>query len=122
MRVAALAVMLALTLLGTPGCQHVGLADRRIDTRVATFQRTWSGFVRDEAQRPAGATRTLRTAQAEWVNSAARLERDRHELRRLWNADIERWNSRQPEYQRAAAELLRGQPERIEWLAIILFL
>ncbi len=104
------------------GCRHADLAAQRNQMRVDGLRRTAAGFVKDESEQGKYALPTLRTAGDELTDSVDKTKRDLRAGRKMWDNSVRRWNERQPEVQREVGEILRGKPERLEWIAIILFL
>jgi hypothetical protein len=114
-------VLAAATLLALAGCQHQGLAQRRLDRRVTRHERTISVAEASEHSRPARLERTVARIQARADRSVQRTQRNAIAIERYWDRTWQLWEERQPRYRRDLERVFLGKPERIEPHAIIMF-
>lgn len=110
-----------LALLGAGGCQHEDLARERWELRQAHVKNVGDAIARSEASRPGKLRHTSARINQAIATDVERTRQNPSELSDYISRDAARWRQRQPEYRDAIERILRGEPERIEPDAIILF-
>ncbi len=108
-------------LIACTGCQPSPLARKTLDSRVEMIGKTADMWATAEEPRPARMERAGRFIQDSETRHAAQLARTGRHVEFWFNRDVERVQQRAPQYRDKLGQILWGQPEDIEYPAIILF-
>jgi hypothetical protein len=117
----AVAAALVCAVLLSGGCQHRELVARGILVRERSLEHVRQSVVESEAIRPSRLRQARTYVAAELRKDADDLTNALLEAENLLNADVRRFEERQPTYQAECRRLFAGKPERIEPTAILLF-
>jgi phage tail tape-measure protein len=108
-------------MLFVAGCEYGPLARQRVQARQASLHRTVSTLAAREQRSPANLARGGAYARKTLERDAKRLERDARGLGRYLRRDLRRWHENSPRRRRQLERLLRGNPDKIERTAVIMF-
>ena len=116
-----LAAVALLACLAT-GCQQRGLAQKRMEARLAGINETAETLAKREQKSPQRLAHAADFVDRDVRKDADALGRDFARVKAYLDRDLRRWQERQPEYWDKTERILRGKPETIERTAILLFI
>ncbi len=108
-------------MLGSAGCQHQALAERRLGYRADALRWTADTLARSERMHGEDLGVTLAYIPENEQRHAESLAQSADGAARMLRDDVQRWQQRQPLYWKEIGRILRGRREEIEPNAIIMF-
>ena len=115
------ALALPALLIVVTACQQKDYADKRLAARETRISETIQSAERREGQNAARLKADAQWIEDCWRDDATDTADNVQEVKARWEAERERFEARQPQYQKDVWRVLRGQPERIERTAISMF-